>query len=208
MTNLLVFLWPYPVIFLSYISLRVLLPKDQCILNLERAFNIEAFVNATGCSVLSFVLMDQSVFHFLLAHFICDIFYFVLFRPKDYFMMLHHVISSSLLIIINNNYVSNISIFATGLAEITNILFNTKLFLKSFNKSYLILDKAFVYVFTFIRYFLALPLTILEIYYVQKNSLNLLDVIYIFLTILINTVGIIFSSQMIRTLKRKQRIEL
>ena len=201
MTNLLVLLWSYPVISFFYIIFTLLTPSSIKI-NYERAVYAESFVNATLCSYYSFVYPDNIIKLILIGHLISDLIYLCICRPNDYPMFTHHIITliaMSIIFEIQTYY----NILAIGIAEVTNILFNTKLLLKSYGKRVPFIDNSFYFSFIFLRLFITPSISIAEFYYTSHMDKTFILYSYYTIIILLNLIGYVFSYQLYTSFRRK-----
>ena len=145
-----VLLWSYPVIYISYKFFNVYHPAPFRI-NYERAVYVESICNGLLCTYFGIVYPNSIIDYIVLSHVLSDCLYLYLLRPFDYYMIVHHLFTINYLLMAICYFSNTINTIALGFAETTNVLFNTKLLLKSFGTKNKKLNLSFNCLFILIR---------------------------------------------------------
>ena len=144
------FVWPYLVIYPAYHAFRIHYP-NTFVITYERAVFVESIMNGILSTYYGIFCQSSYVNYIVLSHIFADCIYLYYIRPYDYAMVIHHIFTINYLLLTINYFSNPLNSFVLGCAEITAILFNSKLLLKSFNIKINRLNKTFAYSLAIIR---------------------------------------------------------
>ena len=176
--------------FFSYFVFSFI-SNDSFEINFERSSYIESIVNSIMCTYCGFY-QYPIIYYIFMTHLISDLIYFYVCNRKDYVMITHHIIS--LITLFHIIYIEPAyGITAISLAETTNVIFNTKLLLKSFNIKFLCIESLFFFTFVPIRAIIGPYITYKEYISLSKIDQNIIIFSYKFIILIVNIISMLFA---------------